>query len=228
MLRLVQVTIAAGAEINPGFTGDYVRVHGAAVAIRFRTEEGDDFTLVQGQEANLSPFKKLLLSHAEATAQTFTIYVGSDGSVASSAEVSGVVEVTNFPVVQDVEVTNFPVDYTVYGASYASEASTTGNNAVAIVAPGANVNGMIIHEASFLYNDGTYGTGSMLAKATAPATVFDGDVILAPEKRFNDGAGTYVSSKLNRPIYIAPGKGLYIISTTGMSRFIRRVLYTLL
>ena len=117
---------------------------------------------------------------------------------------------------------------TVYGASFASEGATLGNTAVAIVAPAANISGLILWEASFLYNDGTYATGSMLAKSSTPASVFDGDVILAPEQRFVDGSNSYVSAKLTKPIEISAGKGLYVISTTGQARFIRRVLYSLL
>ena len=95
MLRLVQLTVPAGGEINPGFTGDYVRVHGATVALKFKTRNGDDFSLVQGQEAKLEPFDEITFSHDDASAQTFTVYIGSRGSEASSAEVAGNVAITN-------------------------------------------------------------------------------------------------------------------------------------
>lgn len=95
MLRLVQVTVPAGGEINPAFVGDYVRVQAADVAVKFNTQNGDDFSLVQGQEARLDPFKEITISHDDASAQTFTLYVGSRGSEASSAEVAGSVAITN-------------------------------------------------------------------------------------------------------------------------------------
>lgn len=231
MLTLKQVTVPVGGEINPTFTGDYLRVHGSSVAVKFRTENNDDFSLVQGQEARLAPFKKLLISHDDAAVQTITLYIGSNGSDASSAEIAGSVTVTNLPAVQDVEVTNFPVEYFSYGASYKSVTGLAANTAQAVFLPAANVNGAVIHDLSFISGNNSGGAGAgvgFVAKTSTPATFIDGDVILSP-----DNAGVLASNflyggRLQRPVFIPAGKGLYFISTLAEIYVSRSALYSLL
>jgi hypothetical protein len=114
-----------------------------------------------------------------------------------------------------------------YGASYASTAVLGQNVAQAVFAPGANLNGAILHDASFWVNYGTSSSlASFVAKNAVPASWLDGDVLV----QTNQTVGAYISSgRLLAPIRIAAGKGLYYIdSTAGAASCIRSALYTLL
>jgi hypothetical protein len=99
-----------------------------------------------------------------------------------------------------------------------------------VFAAGSNTNGAIIWNASFMSaNASGVPTMGFVAKATAPATVVDGDLVLAP--CVSPPSASYpFGANLTSPIKIAAGKGLYFISTNAevSPQCIRSVLYSLL
>jgi len=116
-----------------------------------------------------------------------------------------------------------------YGASYKSNTALAANTADTVFIAASNVNGAIIWDASFYTaTSGAWSIGvGFVAKNAAPSTIIDGDVILGPTSG-PSGAGYPISGKLNQPVRIAPGKGLYFINSSAETSAYRSVLYTLL
>lgn len=122
-----------------------------------------------------------------------------------------------------------------YGAAFASTANLlTATNEVA-VAPGANVRGIILWSASILTAQGTAGQtaiGQLIAKSSAPASGADGDVLLQTGGYTMSAAGNVVPpvANLQRPLFIAAGKGLYFRNDGSATEVIahRSLLYTVL
>lgn len=117
-----------------------------------------------------------------------------------------------------------------YGASYKSNTGLAVNTPETIFSPAANVNGAILWAASHISQASGVPYSSFLAKTSAPATSLDGDAVLSPNMlSLIVASNTYGSgSKLDRPVFIPAGKGLYFISPVAETGAIRSALYTLL
>lgn len=111
-----------------------------------------------------------------------------------------------------------------YTGTFFSQAAMTAGTALQLVAPGTNVNGldvytMEVHE----YYSGVGSAWTVLAKASAPTSISDGDVIMTP-CFFGVYSLTSTSSaacSLHAPLRIPAGKGLYLwnvsAATVGVS-----------
>lgn len=115
-----------------------------------------------------------------------------------------------------------------YGASFKSTTVRAANTPDTIFTPAANVRGAVLHLAQIAGgNAANTWSWSLLAKASAPTTMIDGDVIpldvSAPQ-----AAAYWGSGSLPREIFIPPGMGLYIISGSNESAVLKSALYTLL
>lgn len=91
-LNLYTFKIAPGGMEIPAINGDYVRIEKADVPLWVRTENGDNFLLDEGEEAQIQAFTRLNLSHEDAAEQVVRIFVGN-GARVGSAKVSGEVSV---------------------------------------------------------------------------------------------------------------------------------------
>lgn len=147
----------------------------------------------------------------------------------------GDVNVNNFPANQVVTVSNPDAQkrYDQYGASFKSTAVMTANVAEKIVDPAANVNGLIVWSASFSERQTSQASSSaILAKASAPTNVVDGDVIVGSESIITAGSLNFTcnNGRLPNAIRVPAGKGLYYITGANQdgSHNARSVLYTLL
>jgi hypothetical protein len=113
-----------------------------------------------------------------------------------------------------------------YTNAYKSSTLMAANTPDTIFTPGANANGAIVWSAEFVATiTGSNQSISYLAKTSAPTTAIDGDVICVATSQ----VGAAFAGKLNAPVQIAAGKGLYYISTGGESGVtLRGCLYSLL
>lgn len=114
-----------------------------------------------------------------------------------------------------------------YGAGYKGNSLLGVNTPDTIVAPAANLNGIILWNAeAYAAATGASVQMSFLAKAAAPANNVDGDV-LALVGFYSGSSGN--SCKLSRPVRIAAGKGLYYIEGGAAATIsARHAEYTLL
>lgn len=95
---------------------------------------------------------------------------------------------------------------------YASQAALTANTPNLIFSAAANVNGAILLQASaFVYSSaGGSPQYHMIAKATAPVSVIDGDLAFSTMP-INAVSNFYSARAMDVPQYISPGKALYEI-----------------
>ncbi len=114
-----------------------------------------------------------------------------------------------------------------YGSSYKDNALIGAAGYVTVITPAANANGVIVQDASlYSYMGAANPLVTLIAKASAPTNVLDGDVILS----FAVTNGNQMPpSRVLRPVTIAAGKGLYIFNGAGGAETyaMRNVLYTI-
>lgn len=120
-----------------------------------------------------------------------------------------------------------------YGASFASSTSLAGATNEVILAPASNVNGLIVWSASMSTAQNVAASASLIgliAKASAPASSTDGDVLLTLVEYAITAAGVGSSNVIMpRPYRVAAGKGLYFRnSATAETAGYRSLQYTIL
>lgn len=176
------------------------------------------FYLQPGSNVAL-PFDQITFENTAQAGKVLRIFYGVDIDFrpgnSNSVSLTGTVSTSEIP-------------YT-YGASYKSTTGLAANTPETVFLPAANTNGAYLHRASFQSGFSVnYQTAGFIAKTSAPANVNDGDVIcgvdVAPAAGSMGAAG-----KLELPIKIPAGKGLYFIATGAEANAIQRsALYTLL
>lgn len=104
----------------------------------------------------------------------------------------------------------------------------TALNPVQVFSAASNTKGAVIHRASLI----TLGTGaphvSMIAKATPPASSIDGNVMLSPDNCTNGTTYNSGGGKIETPLNIPAGLGLFFISQYAEQWGFRSCAYTLL
>jgi hypothetical protein len=110
-----------------------------------------------------------------------------------------------------------PVAVIKYGASAAANVLVNNGVVTTLIAPAGNVNGMVLWNTYFAQDL----NGSMQIKASAPTSITDpaADVL-----SFGSAAGIVTPN----PIFVPPGKGLYLYSASNGNTQDATVLYTLL
>lgn len=103
----------------------------------------------------------------------------------------------------------------VYNNSFALTALAVGANA--LIAPASNPNGMILSNLDATYLCSANGQANILAKSSPPASFVDGDGIgtVKFSGQSSGGAASFYNYQLINPMYIAPGKGLYLYLAAG-------------
>lgn len=194
--------------------------------IKVKFSNSDEFALKPGQSVIGLPKTGMV---------SITSYDGSsviDGFIklgTGKFEDSNIQSTTTIAPGQTVGINNIPhviVKPEILTGTFADTGSQAINTNVTIVAPGTNTNGVIVHNAQLMWT----GTGrqSFLAKATAPASIFDGTLILT-----QDGVGTSGNYNardvfLPSPILIPAGLGIYLRVAGDPNGFIRMLQYTVL
>ena len=237
-LRSYKISIPPNSQETVLIQGKTLRLINSNVPINFKSEDGSlDFTLLSGDEAVFEEaiFYRFRVFHLDAAAQLIELAVGNGGRI-GSAKLSGVVSVSSGTVGITGNLTGITntviVDNrgTSYGASYKSNTSLVANTPEVVFTPAANINGAIIHSAMFVGGSPSAQSGCYLAKASAPISVLDGDVILSGDVYVPFSGGSAYSGSLKLPIKIAAGKGLYFVVpiTESVVPAMRSSLYTLL
>lgn len=162
------------------------------------------------------PFTQILIENAAQPGKRLRIFYGVDldfRAGVNASVISGSVSVTNPLTVRPEQ----------YNGTYVSEAALAINTAQQIIAPGANVNGVLLLNAGFNeYNSVSLPRVKFLAKNSAPANTTDGVVVLSPSSAL---AGVIAFGQLNSPLIIPAGLGLYVISDVITVSYGRHALY---
>lgn len=228
MLRDQKVQIKAGKTEQIFVNGKYLRVKTAPIPFRFRSKNGDDFEIKQGDEVSINDFEYVYITNESAADHVIDFYTG-DLERVGSAELNGNVIVNN-----DIGLnvaTRDLLRFENYGASFRGSSALIGNTPETVFTGAANVNGAIVHSAQMISVSGTALTlVSLLAKATPPVNAVDGDSVLTCDG-VNLFTGNFVNyGCLKNPVKIPSGKGLFFVVATNEAAAgnQRAVLYTLL
>ena len=183
------------------------------------------FYVAPGFIANVG-FTQLLIENAAQAGKRMRIFYGVDIDFQA-----GVTSSTNTNISNSLPASKIPVYQAglEYSSSFKSTAAMAANTPETIFTPAANANGAIIHAAyinSSAVNNTTNST--LIAKASAPASITDGDVILAATAGFSVSTTIVTYGNLVQPIKIPAGKGLYAICSIGEASAFRSSLFTLL
>jgi len=109
---------------------------------------------------------------------------------------------------------NVDVNGAIYNASIALNSLAAGA-ANQIIAPAANINGIILSNLCVSYvTSSANGFSTLLAKTSPPAAFNDGDA-LGNTLLTSSGANNCQNFQLINPQFIPPGKGLYLFQQAG-------------
>lgn len=171
------------------------------------------FFVSPGFIANVG-FTKLLIENPSQPGKRLRIFYGVDIDFQAGVNAS-------IAIAGDVTVIE-----PVYNGNYASVTPMAANTPSTVFSPAANVNGAIVNLATMNSYSNTAGYASLLAKASAPASVVDGDVLLicAPPSSIYYGNPFQINTKVRIPA----GKGLYFISSVLETLGARSCTYRLL
>lgn len=112
-------------------------------------------------------------------------------------------------------------DAKVWTVNYKTLTAMAANSADQIIAPAANVNGLEITRADLMCITGG-GAMALVAKATPPANTMDGTVLAV------SFASASNALKIETPLYVPPGLGLYFINNVAEGTVIRSALIKVL
>lgn len=175
------------------------------------------------------PFTQILIENAAQAGKRLRIFYGVDldfRAGVNASVISGSVSISNQTPAQKIPV--YQAGQT-YGASFKAYSILAAATAEQVFSPASNVNGAIIHRA----NGQAWNAGApllaLVAKNSAPASVSDGDVIATTNNFSTVTGGATALMKIETPINISAGKGLYFINIgADTTTMLRSVLYTLL
>lgn len=198
--RVYDFSIPAGGTIFLEVPGDYYKIISSTGNIGTRR---DGSNLLQpmfaGRGEKGAKFQRLALTDLSGSINTGSVMIASEGAemVDTTLQLLGSVQVR-----PEVASGNFK-----------ASAAMVANTAEQIFSAAANANGALILSAGFLDSKtGAAANVTLLAKATAPATVIDGEVFANSQAAGANGANFFSSFLLQQAQYVPPNVGLYMIS----------------
>lgn len=238
---LPPVAFAAGEQRSFYITGSYFEIIDAVdpVDIVLSDAYGARRGLMKGAEASFhlknTPFGFVQISSATAQEIRFAYGSGEAGTrrAAGAVNIVGTVPVSGPLTDAELRATPVPVRDRLEaptGNWVNSALWGAANSSVNIFTAAANVNGAIVWAAGANDQNASGAPQSLIAKATAPATIVDGDVIAFTRNQILSGAPLfYKELELVEPQRIAPGLGLWFISGfAGSAVGYRHVRFSLL
>jgi len=215
-LQQYTYTIPANGSVQIPASNDNFIIQAASgpLAVRGNTF-GRLSGVVAGQGLKMVPFDRLELFDESGAPNTVTLLMSPAEFV--NQTFSGSVTIVG-GVLTDAQLRASPVfvrDRMEAPSGTWTNAALWGaaNTSVNIFTAGVNVNGAIIWAVGANDQSGGGLTQAFVAKATAPATVNDGDVIAMTRNQILSGAAVfYKELELMTPQRIAPGLGLWFIS----------------
>lgn len=224
-------SIASGSALSINIAGNSFYVDADTVNVGVATLHFQDtnlgnssapFVAAPGFVANV-PFTQILVENAAQAGKRLRIFYGVDldfRAGVNASVVSGTVNIGNI----QANPGNVADNGLGYGGSYKTTTNMAANTPDTIIAPGANVNGAILVNGCF-HMLGNMGYNALIAKASAPANVLDGDVI---DCSYTPSGAVISSFRIQRPIRIAAGLGIYAINSVVETNALRSLIYKLL
>lgn len=237
-IELLTIPFGAGESRLLHVSGQYFELIDATnpVDVLLIDKTGAQRGIMRGAEASfhLKNTDFATIQITSATAQTIRIGYGSGeaGTRRASGAVSIVGTVPVSGPLTDAQLRASPplvrTDQ-LPGSSWNSTATMASNTPLTVFAPGANVNGAIIHALQSLDATATAAIQAFIAKAGAPVNAADGEVIAQGVPRAVIGSSLLTCVDFQGAVRISPGLGLYFISAqVGSAGVLRSARFTLL
>ena len=228
-------TIAAGTQLvlpiagnsfycDPAIDASGNPIGGVAI-VHFQdttlNPQGTPFTVAPQFIANV-PFTQVLIENPAQLGKRLRIVYGVDidfrPGINAQVSITGNVSTVNFG--------------NAYGVGYASTVALAANTPQNVLAAASNTNGVRVVAAAAEGGNVAPSQSEcvLIAKASAPANIADGDVLMMTHTRiFNAGALTLYSGRREQPLIVASGKRLDFIGTIAETiNNTRSCLYTIL
>lgn len=168
--------------------------------------------IVAGQGLKSVPFSRLELIDESGAPNTVTILLAPVEFV--NQVFSGSVTLVQPSIDSLANLIRRPLAAT---GSYKATTLINANVADPVFLAAANVNGAILLTAQMCGRDAAgFARQAFITKATAPANILDGEVILQSEALLNDTAAT-TGGQLDGAQFIPAGLGLYYITDLGLN-----------
>lgn len=218
-IEILSATFAAGESRIFALTGQYFEIIDATFPVDVTLSDvyGAQRGLMRSAEAsfNLKNTNFGVIQITSASAQTirFAYGTGEAGTRRAAGAVSIVGTVPVDLIATDVDAIRRPE---AGAANWNSLATVAALTPLAVFTAAANTNGAIVWAAEACDANPASITQSFVAKATAPVSTVDGDVI-ALSKVDIFAASVFCSLKLATPQRIAAGLGLFFISNSAGS-----------
>lgn len=219
-------TIPANGAVQIPAPNDNFIVQAATGPVTVR---GDTFgtlpSLVAGQGLKAVPFNRLELKDESGAPNTVTLLMSPAefvNQVFSGSVVIVGAQSLDLATILALGRPELPTN------TWQSIAASVGGVPQVVWTPAANTGGAIVWIASACEGNATLVHMALLAKASAPTTLNDGEMIAASTIQ-ESGASVHAVMRLERPQRVAPGLGLYYYpSANGPANYPRFVRYTLL
>lgn len=226
-LQQYTYTIPAGGSVQIPATNDnfYVQASTGPVAVR-----GNTFGRLRGMVAGMGlkgvPFDRLEMFDESGAPNTVSLMMTPAEFVNNTF--SGSVVVVG-PQSLDAATINALVRPEQATGNWNSAAVLAASTPLTVFAPGANVNGAVIWAAEAQDNVAAACVQCFIAKASAPASVIDGEIIASSIYTVSAGGTNVPGIRMATPQRIAPGLGLYFISSlAGGATNLRHARFSLL
>lgn len=245
MILPLLLTLAANEVRETAISGQYLELRAATYMvslIELNDRSGGVVSKMQDAEATdyvrtQQNFETVRITNGP-TAQTVKLYFGDgdSGSNRFTGVVSGEVSLSaaTLAALESVDLnaaTLLALSRPLAAGAFYYDANSPGPNVpVILIAPAANVNGMIIHGIDYVEANTNTPTSSFIAKATAPVSTGDSEILMLNGVTSAAGATFFSTGRLQREIRVAAGKGLYWISAVAVAggSSCKAVRYTLL
>lgn len=216
-------TLTAGGSYRLPASGSYFRIMSATGAVNVTVEGRGKLTSMQaGQALQGVDFDALIIQDASGAGSTGQILVASaefkdnrlNGTVdLSAASLQALESIDLNPTTRNILTR--PLQYT---SSYQSQASLAANTPEVVIPPADNLNGAILlrfHASNYPANG---NLETLVAKATAPASIIDGKIVARASQLWPNGSATNIQSEIRveNPVLIPAGMGLYYIANAAM------------
>lgn len=230
---MYEVDLASARSIGAG-TALILKIAGNALYVDQASDVGNG-TLIFQDDSNIrparvfvaagfnyrGPWTQLIIENTAQAGKTLRFFYGVD--IDFQPGLNAQVQIAGTVAVQEQGIA--------YAAAFASSAALAAATAQNAIAAAANTGGYVAWAANI--NSRNAGTAfidaALLAKATAPASVVDGDVLVdAGNQVYAAAAVSTGMGKLVRAVRVAAGKRADFISTGAETSGSRSLLYTLL
>lgn len=192
--RVYDFVIPANGSVYLEVPGDYYKILSNTGNLSTRRDGSNDLKpMYAGRGEKGALFQRLILSDLSGSTNTGQILIASGAEMVD----------TTLQLVGAVQVRP-----EVASGNWGNLAAFAANSPVQIIAPAANVNGILVNGGHITAGEVTVVTISIIAKSSPPASIIDGEVILALAT-----TSAVQTANLQKDVLIPPGKGVYAIAS---------------